>query len=328
MQSADANLLLALDALLREGSVTAAARRRNISPPAMSHTLARLRVTVGDPLFVRAGNRLVPTPRAVAMRERVARVANEIGDLLRPEQPLDVATLERTFVVRASDATIVVLGRALEAIVRREAPNVALHFVGSPLPDGIEVELDIGVQYAPGPDLRIQRLYQDDMVPVARRDHPLATRRVTPEALAGLECIAVASQRAKLDEIRRTQRRRGRRPPSRVVPSFLAAASLVRQSDAYTVLPARLAAVILDAFGLCRLSVAGAPAKVTIAQAWSPRLDSDAGHTWLRGCVRRACADAEGAGDRLDPPRSPRAPAVRTVSRDRDRPPLALPDPR
>jgi DNA-binding transcriptional LysR family regulator len=330
MQSADANLLLALDALLRDGSVTAAARRRNISPPAMSHTLARLRDTVGDPLFVRAGNRLVPTPRAVAMRERVARVANEIGDLLRPEQPLDVATLERTFVVRASDATIVVLGRALEAIVRREAPNVALHFVGSPLPDGslpdgIEVELDIGVQYGLGPDLRIQRLYQDDMVPVVRRDHPLADRRVTPDGLAELECIAVASQRAKLEEIRRTQRRRGRRPPSRVVPSFLAAASLVRQSDAYTVLPARLAAAILDAFGLYRLSVAGAPTKVTIAQAWSPRLDSDAGHTWLRGCVRRACACACADGaPQVDAPRKPRALTVRAGSRDPHRAPLAL----
>ncbi len=318
MQSADANLLLALDALLREGSVTAAARRMNLSPPAMSHTLARLRETVGDPLFVRAGNRLVPTPRALAMRERVASVANEIGDLLRPEQPLDIAALERTFVVRASDATIVILGRALEAIVRREAPNVALHFVGSPLPDGIEVDLDIGVQYGLGPDLRIQRLYQDDMVPVARRDHPLASRRVTPDGLAALDCIAVASQRAKLEQIRRTGRRRGRRPPSRVVPSFLAAASLVRQSDAYTVLPARLASAILDAFGLCQLSVTAAPSKVTIAQAWSPRLDNDAGHTWLRGCVRRACADADGAGDRADAPRSPRAVTARAVSRDRD----------
>lgn len=304
MQSADANLLLALDALLREGSVTAAARRRNLSPPAMSHTLARLRETLGDPLFVRAGNRLVPTPRALALRERVARVASEIGDLLRPEQLLDVATLDRTFVVRASDATIVILGRALEAIVRREAPKVALHFVGSPLPDGIEVDLDIGVQYGLGPDLRIQRLYQDDMVPVVRRDHPLANRRLTPAGLTELECVAVASQRAKLDEIRKTGRRRGRRPPSRVVPSFLAAASLVRQTDAYTVVPARLASVILDDFGLCRLSVAGAPARVTIAQAWSPRLDSDAGHTWLRGCVRRACADADGAGPRADAPRT------------------------
>jgi len=79
MQSVDANLLLALDALLRTGSVTAAARRRNVSPPAMSHTLSRLRVAVGDPLFVRAGNRLVPTPRAIAMRERVSRAASELA---------------------------------------------------------------------------------------------------------------------------------------------------------------------------------------------------------------------------------------------------------
>src|SRR4051812_32543509 len=157
MQSADANLLRALDALLRDGSVTAAARRMNISPPAMSHTLARLRDAVGDPLFVRAGNRLVPTPRAIALRDRVARVATEIGDLLRPEQPLDIARLDRTFVVRASDATIVTLGRALELLVRREAPDVALHFVGSAMPDAIEVDLDIGVQYGLGPDLRIQR---------------------------------------------------------------------------------------------------------------------------------------------------------------------------
>jgi DNA-binding transcriptional LysR family regulator len=78
-----------------------------------------------------------------------------------------------------------------------------------------------------------------------------------------------------------------------VVPSFLAAASLVRESDAYTVLPGRLAAAVLDAFGLRELSVAGAPTKITVAQAWSPRFDHDSGHTWFRGCVRRACAHVE-----------------------------------
>jgi DNA-binding transcriptional LysR family regulator len=289
MQSADANLLLALDALLRAGSVTGAARRMNVSPPAMSHTLSRLRATVGDPLFVRAGNRLVPTPRAVAIREHVARVANDIGTLLQPEQPLDIATLERTFIIRASDATIVTLGHALDAIVRQEAPAVALHFIGSPLAEVIEIDLDIGVQYAIAPDLRIQGLYQDEMVPVVRKDHPLANRRVAPDRLAVLDQIAVASQRAKLEELTRPRRRQRRRPPSRIVPSFLAAAALVRDSDAYTVLPNRLASVVLDTFGLCRLSVTGTPVKVAVAQAWSPRFDNDAGHVWLRGCVRRAC---------------------------------------
>src|SRR5216110_1399565 len=140
MQSADANLLLALDALLRTSSVTEAARRMNVSPPAMSHTLSRLRGATGDPLFVRAGNRLVPTPRALAMRERVARAAGEIGALLRPEQPLDIAALERTFIIRASDATIVTLGRALELLVRQEAPGVALHFIASPLAEVLEAD--------------------------------------------------------------------------------------------------------------------------------------------------------------------------------------------
>jgi DNA-binding transcriptional LysR family regulator len=291
MESADAPLLLALDALLRSGSVTGAARHMNVSPPAMSHTLARLRVAVGDPLFVRAGNRLVPTPRAIAMRERVSRAATEIGALLRPERPLEIATLERTFIIRASDATIVTLGHALDALVRREAPGVALHFIGSLLVEGLEVDLDIGVQYGVAPDLRIQVLFHEEMLPVVRKDHPLADRRVTPARLAALDHIAVASQRAKLDALTRPGRRQRRRPPSRIVPSFLAAAALVRASDAYTLLPSRLAAVIVEPFGLCRLSVAGTPTKVTIAQAWSPRIDSDAGHIWLRGCVRRAAGD-------------------------------------
>lgn len=288
MESADANLLLALDALFQAGSVTGAARRMSVSPPAMSHTLARLRLAVGDPLFVRAGNRLVPTPRALAMRERVSRAATEISALLRPDLPLDVATLERTFIIRVSDAMIVTAGRALDVLVREEAPGVALHLVGVLLAETRDADLDIGVQYGIAPDLRIQTLFHEEMVPVVRKDHPLANRRLTPARLAALEHIAVASQRAKFEELTKPRRGRRWRPPSRIVPSFLAAAALVRASDAYTVIPNRLAAAILDAFDLCRLSVTGPPKKVAIAQAWSPRFDNDAGHIWLRGCVRRA----------------------------------------
>lgn len=288
MESADANLLLALDALFQAGSVTGAARRMNVSPPAMSHTLSRLRLAVGDPLFVRAGNRLVPTPRALSMQGRVSRAATEIDALLRPDLPLDLATLERTFIIRASDAMIVTVGHALDALVRKEAPGVALHLVGVLLAETREAELDIGVQFGIAPDLRIQTLFHEEMVPVVRRDHPLANRRLTPARLSALEHIAVASQRAKLEELTKPRRARGWRPPSRIVPSFLAAAALVRASDAYTVIPSRLAATIVDAFGLCRLSVTGPATKVAIAQAWSPRFDNDPGHSWLRSCVRRA----------------------------------------
>jgi len=288
MESADANLLLALDALFQAGSVTGAARRMNVSPPAMSHTLSRLRQAVGDPMFVRSGNRLVPTPRALSMRERVSRTATEISSLLRPDLPLDIAALERTFIIRASDAMIVTVGHALDVLVRNEAPGVALHLVGVLLAEVADVDLDIGVQYGIAPDLRTQTLFHEEMVPVVRKDHPLAKRRLAPARLDALEHIAVASQRAKLEELTKPKRGRRWRPPRRIVPSFLAAAALVRASDAYTVIPGRLAATIVDAFGLCRLSVSGPPARVAIAQAWSPRFDNDPGHMWLRGCVRRA----------------------------------------
>lgn len=288
MESVDANLLLALDALFQAGSVTGAARRMHVSPPAMSHTLSRLRLAVGDPLFVRAGNRLVPTPRAEAMRERVSRVAGEVGALLRPDLPLDIRTLERTFVIRASDAVIVTVGHALDALVRQAAPGVALHLVGVLLAEAREADLDIGVQYGPAPDLRVQTLFHEEMVPVVRKAHPLSNRRLAPARLAAVEHIAVASQRAKFEELTRPKRGRGWRPPSRIVPSFLAAAALVRASDAYTVIPSRLAAVIVEPFGLCRLSVTGPATKVAIAQAWSPRFDNDPAHIWLRGCVRTA----------------------------------------
>jgi DNA-binding transcriptional LysR family regulator len=244
----------------------------------------------------RARTRLAPRWPGHARRWTRGRARRSaIGALLRPEQPLELAALERSFLIRASDATIVTMGHALDVLVRREAPGVALHFVGSLLAEGLEVDLDIGVQYGLAPDLRISVLYQEEMVPVVRRDHPLANRRVAVTRLAALDQIAVASQRAKLDELTRPRRGKRNPPPSRIVPSFLAAAALVRASDAYTLLPNRLAVVILDAFGLCRLPVSGAPAKVAIGQAWSPRFDNDAGHTWLRGCVRRACAATEGA---------------------------------
>jgi len=288
MESVDANLLPALDALLQAGSVTGAARRMNVSPPAMSHTLSRLRLALADPLFVRSGNRLVPTPRALALRDRVSRVATEIGSLLKPELPLDVARLERTFIIRASDAMIVTAGQALDSLVRQEAPGVGLHLVGVLLAEAREVDLDIGVQYGIAPDLRIQTLFHEEMVPVVRKDHPLANRRVAPARLAALDHIAVASQRAKLDELTKPRRGRRGRAPSRIVPSFLAAAALVRGGDAYTIIPSRLATTVVDAFGLARLSVSGPATKVAIAQAWSPRFDNDAGHSWLRGCVRRA----------------------------------------
>src|SRR6478735_6498239 len=97
MPAPDLNLLIALDVLLAEGSVAGAARRLGLSPSAMSRTLARLRATTGDPLLVRAGRGLVPTPRALELRERVGRLVQDGQAVLRPAEELDPRGLVRTF---------------------------------------------------------------------------------------------------------------------------------------------------------------------------------------------------------------------------------------
>ena len=125
----DLNLLITLDTLLSEGSVAAAARRLRLSPSAMSRALARLRETTGDPLLVRAGRGLVPTPRAVELREQVSRLVQEAQAVLRPAQTLDMGQVVRTFTLRSSEEFVENLGPALLARIAQEAPGVRLRFV-------------------------------------------------------------------------------------------------------------------------------------------------------------------------------------------------------
>ncbi len=111
MSTPDLNLLITLDVLLAEGSVARAARRLRLSPSAMSRALARLRETTGDPLLVRAGRGLVPTPRAVELRERVSQVVEEGQAVLRPAEKLNLTQLVRTFTLRTSEGFVENFGR-------------------------------------------------------------------------------------------------------------------------------------------------------------------------------------------------------------------------
>src|ERR1700760_3002584 len=102
MARPDLNLLVTLDVLLAEGSVARAARRLRLSPSAMSRALARLRETMGDPLLVRAGRGLVPTPRALELREQAHQLVQDAQAMLRPVEKLDLKRLVRTFTLRTS----------------------------------------------------------------------------------------------------------------------------------------------------------------------------------------------------------------------------------
>ena len=132
MARPDLNLLFTLDALLAEGSVARAARRLRLSPSAMSRAVARLREVTGDPLLVRAGRNLVPTPRALELRGQVGPIVEGARAVLRPAEALDLARLSRQFVLRSSEGFAETFGPRLLSRVAEQASGVTLRFVTKP----------------------------------------------------------------------------------------------------------------------------------------------------------------------------------------------------
>src|SRR5690606_13430124 len=210
MPRPDLNLLVTLDVLLAEGSVAHAARRLRLSPSAMSRALARLRETTGDPLLVRAGRDLVPTPRATELRDRVGGLVQEVEAVLRPAERLDLTRLDRTFTVRTSEGFVENFGPALVARAEREAPGVRLRFVRKPDKESMalregSVDLETGVvEPSTGPELHMRTLFQDRYVGVVRAGHPLARGKVTLKRYAAGRHIHISRRgldRGSIDEV-------------------------------------------------------------------------------------------------------------------------------
>lgn len=296
MAAPDLNLLHALDVLLEEGSVAAAARRMRLSPSAMSRTLARLREATGDPLLVRAGRRLVSTPRAAELRQRVGAVVQEAEALLRPASAVDPAALARTFTLRTSDGFVETFGPPLIARVAAEAPGVRLRFVqkldkdGGPLRAG-EVDLETGVVGATtSPELRAQALFGDRFVGVVREGHPLASGEPTPERYAGCRHVAVlrpGRERGPVDDALAAIGLE--RDVVATVGGYASALALVRATELLATVPARHTGGLRG--GLHTFSLPFPTPPLVVSLLWHPRLDADAAHRWLRLCVREVCAD-------------------------------------
>src|SRR5258707_15057945 len=194
----DLNLLVTLDVLLAEGNVSRAARRLQLSPSAMSRALARLREATGDPLLVRAGRGLVPTPRARELRDRVGQLVQDGEAVLRPAQNLNLKGLVRTFTLRTSEGFVENFGPDLIARVGAEAPGVRLRFVPKPdkdsasLRDGT-VDLETGVVgETTAPEMRAQALFRDRFVGVVRMGHALSRGKITPSRYASGRHIGVS----------------------------------------------------------------------------------------------------------------------------------------
>src|ERR1700749_100270 len=194
----DLNLLAALDALLEEGSVSAAAERLHVTAPAMSRSLGRIRRTTGDQVLVRTGRTMTPTPYAIAVREQVHEMLQQVQGVLAPSREVDFATLERTFTLRWHDSLVVLCAPALLAAVRKQAPGVRLRFIAESSIDTPElrrgeVDLEANADPPSAPDTRAEKVAETSLVIVARRGHALTrVKAVTATRYAAAEHITVS----------------------------------------------------------------------------------------------------------------------------------------
>ncbi|MEU6184608.1 LysR family transcriptional regulator [Nocardia sp. NPDC047038] len=299
MARPDLNLLLTLDVLLEEGSVTRAGERLALSPSAMSRQLARLRRATGDPLLVRAGRGLVPTPRAVELRDRVRGLVREAEEVLRPADHLDPAELSRTFTVRSSDGFVERFGPELVAEIGHAAPEVRLRFVRKtkkdtdPLRDGT-IDLETGViERALPPDIVSRPLFTDRFIGVVRAEHPLRAGKITAARYAAARHVHVSRRGMGEGLVDQALHPTGhRRDVVTVVDGFGAALALARASDLVATVPQQHTVILRQ--GMHSFDLPFRAPEVTVSLLWHVRLDADPAHRWLRGRVLDACARSAG----------------------------------
>jgi DNA-binding transcriptional LysR family regulator len=293
----DMNLIVALDALLRERSVTRAAKRIGLGQSATSHALARLRAHFGDPLLVKAGRELVLTERAAELVAPCAAAVAGLEHVFMPAAPFDPAKSRRVFRVAATDNLELYVLPRLASLIAGEAPRVGLRFRHLPkdwraaLARG-DFEVKLGRTHADtSPDLRVEDLFDDELALVVRRGHPLAGRRPTLRQYAALSHVQVTpgeTERGPVDEL--LARRGLERRIAITVSHFLVALFVVAASDHAVTIPLRVVDALSPALGVVVVPLPFTMARYALSQTWSERSDLDPGHLWLRGAIRRAVA--------------------------------------
>ncbi|MCP2164657.1 LysR family transcriptional regulator [Goodfellowiella coeruleoviolacea] len=292
----DLSLLVALDALLETGSVTGAAELVEVSVPTMSKTLRRIRDLLGDPVLVRAGRGMVPTPRAVALGPRVRALIAEAEAILSDGRHVDLSQIRRGFGLVADDGYAALLQALLTPRTRREAPGVTLRFLATgpgdatPLRDGT-ADLEIGIIDEDSPELRVESLFVDRLVGVAKAGHPLATGPVTPAAFSAAAHIGVSRRGRLHGPLDRGLEVVGlQRTIVATLANFASALLTVSTSDCVTAVPERVARYFASALGLVVFPVPTELDPIEVRMAWHPRHDADPAHRWLRQCVREVTA--------------------------------------
>lgn len=286
----DLNLLVHLDALLAEAHVTRAAQRVGLTQSAMSRSLARLRDALGDPLLVRGGAGLVPTPRAQALTVPLRQHLGAIDALLGDAPAFAPSTARRAFTILMADYGALLLPPLL-ARLRAEAPGIDVFVLPSiertgPDLERLEVDLAIGPRLPSSAAIVWRRLYHEDFVVIARRGHPALRRGLDQRTFLALGHVSISPSGRPGSPVDDLLARKGlaRRVALRV-PSFLVAPMVVASSDLIGLLPRSMAD---HAAKTLPLAIYKAPLPfggVTMELSWHERQRHDPGHAWFRALV-------------------------------------------
>lgn len=295
----DLNLLRVFDALLREGSVTGAAERLHLSIPATSRALARLRRAMDDPILVRAGRGMAPTPFALRAAPRVRSLLDEASALISADRELALAEIERTFTIRINDGVAATLSYAAVEATSAVAPGVVLRFVAQSdesaeaLRDG-SVDLDIGIQKATAPDIQSTVLYRERLVGIVRADSPLGSRRRPTLAQLCQHPHVSASRRGRARGPLDTALEAAglQRHVAAVVPTFAMAALLVSAGCLVGLVPSRFAEQYSPSLGIRWFPIPAELPEFDVSLLWHARLDADPAQRWLRDIIRSAVTPA------------------------------------
>jgi len=292
----DLNLLRVFDALMDTGSVAKAAQRLHLSAPATSRALSRLRRAMNDPILVRAGRGLVPTPFAQRSTGTVKALLDAADRLRTDPAGSDPRTWRRTFSIRLNDGLVPVLAPRLTRRIAAEAPDVRLRFVAQdskepdPLRDG-SLDLDVTVAGPPPPDVHTSRLFTDHFVAVVAADSELGrAARLTLDELCRHPHVSASRRglaRGPLDD---ALERIGRsRHVSAVVPSYAVGALMALERDSICLVPHVTAAHLIErGVPLRSHEVPVGLPTADVELRWHRRVNDDPSSQWLRDRLRDA----------------------------------------
>lgn len=295
----DLNLLRVFDAMMAEGSTVRAGERIGLSQPAVSSALGRLRHITGDELFVRDGNRMMPTPKALALKEPVRSALRQLEDALSLTVGFDPAASERSFLITGSDYFSTLLMPKLAASATPEAPNITLQMLDHPAADAFrllsEGKADLAVdRQMETPDwIRSSTLFRSHILCLARRGHPVLSKhairpgeRIPPEVFCEIPHVMLSMDGGKVGTIDPQLQKHGlQRRVAMTVPHFHAVALAAAASDLLGNLPVHFARYVADLLDIELYLPPFDPAAIDVKLYWHRRLDRDPANMWLRRYV-------------------------------------------